>query len=239
MRSIASPPRSHAVSRWNMARDSGGVGNSPVSAIGRSARSPSACAPGRPNSRSWRGLSSLTTNRCALRSSSTPSPRAFWSASHASSSAGSSSTVRGKTWTRVSRGLVEDQHRAGHLTQHEHPAGGVGVDPLPLGALCGPQARTGHQRLEITPLEPARTSQRQITDENVVALVTDSKQLAGPAVSGRPFADPRDLAQIQVPHLDDLKLSSHVLGMPTGPPPQPRPPPSLPHWRCWTQPLVL
>jgi len=105
MPSIAFPPRSHAVTSRNVARDSCGVGNSLARAIGRSSRSPSARAPGRPNSRSWRGLSSLTTNRFPMRSSNTPSPRAFWSASHASSSAGSSSTVRGKTCSRASRAL--------------------------------------------------------------------------------------------------------------------------------------
>jgi len=82
--------------------------------------------------------------------------------------------------------------------------------------------------LEIAPLEPARTTHPQIADQDLVGLVADGKKLALAAVPRRPFADPRDLAQVEVPHLPDVEL---FMGLPTQP--GQRPPSRLTYlWLC-------
>jgi len=76
---------------------------------------------------------------------------------------------------------------------------------------------------------------RAIADQDLMGLVADGKKLAVAAVPRRPFADPRDLAQVEVPHLPDVELFSHVTGMPMGLPTQPgqRPPSRLTYlWLC-------
>src|SRR5215207_922602 len=110
---------------------------------------------------------------------------------------------------------VEHEHRARDLAEHEHPPGVVGVDPLPLRAPAQPHPGPGQQRLQVVAGELLRHLRLQVADQQVVAVVADGQQLAGPPVTGRPLADPRHLPQLEVVHVPDAELA-HGSTSPSG-----------------------